>query len=333
MNIDPSKTQLIDGLEEFLLQIDQQPKREYTPEEINDARGELTLMNDRVFLKTFMDNKNNPLITGLGNSLRKIHALPDIPPIEQSKAQNISLIDVLGRGMIGDLFGWGAAINMTIEAQKKSQEGYAVRGTLTSGNAMRFAFNPGSEYTQAPDVIGVSILGFRLPELTEEKMFCSRIVRAVYDSKRPFLADKYSDYYIELPKLNNWTKETLPEVYHDLWDICCIFQAKVKEHEEVIRMQAIANPTAIKLSQEVRTAVEPPEVVIEALDRRSDFEKFRDYVMHSAQKGEAKGMEKMIVAAIQNGASSEMIRALQLSANITDARIAELTRQAQLVLG
>jgi hypothetical protein len=348
MNDEPIATQQSVGLEEFLLHIDRQPKREYTQEEIDEARGELALMNDRVFLKTFMDNKNNPIITGLANSLRKIHTLPDIPPIEQSKVQNVSLIDVLGRGMIGDLFGWGAAINLTIEAQQKSQEAYAVRGVLTSGNAMRFAFNPGNDYNQAPDVIGISILGFKLPELANEKIFCSRIVRAVYDSKEPFLADKYSDYYIELPKLDDWTKETLPEAYHDLWDICCIFRAKVKEHEEVICMQAIVNPTAIKLSQEVRTAVAPPEVVIEALDRRSDFEKFRDYVLYSVQKGEQKGklegeqkgalagqikgMEQMIMVAIRNGADIDMIKALQISANITDARLIELTHQVKMEL-
>ena len=113
-------------------------------------------------------------------------------------------------------------------------------------------------------------------------------------------------------------------------------------------MQAIANPTAIKLSHEVRTAVAPPEVVIEALDRRSDFEKFRDYVLYSVQKGEQKGeqmgeqkgmlagqtrgMEQMIIVAIRNGADNDMIKALQINANITDARLVELTHQAKMEL-
>ena len=38
--------------EEALAQIFNQPKRQFTPEEISKARGNLELMNDRVFLAT-----------------------------------------------------------------------------------------------------------------------------------------------------------------------------------------------------------------------------------------------------------------------------------------
>ncbi|MCL1916878.1 MAG: Rpn family recombination-promoting nuclease/putative transposase [Peptococcaceae bacterium] len=205
-------------LDHALAQITKQPKRRYSQQEIDEARGNLALMNDRVFMVTFCDNKNNPIITGIVNALRKIHALAPIPPIERTTVQNVSLIDVLGRGMIGDLLGKGAFINIAIEVQKGAQNDYAVRGTLTSSNAMRTHFKPGDTFTEAPDVIGINILGFALPELANRKMFCSRIIRAEYESKEPFLAEKYSDYYIELPKQDTWTKESLPEAYHDLWD-------------------------------------------------------------------------------------------------------------------
>ena len=217
-----------DSLDEVLVQITRQPKRQYSQEEIDEARGNLALMNDRVFLVTFADNKNNHIITGIVNSLRKIHALDPIPPIERTMVQNVSLVDVLGRGMIGDLLGEGASINIAIEVQKGKQDDYAVRGILTSSNVMRTQFSAGDGFTEAPDVIGINILGFNLPQLEHRRMFCSRIVRAEYESRETFLAEKYSDYYIELPKMDYWTKKEISEAYHELWDLCCIFKARVR---------------------------------------------------------------------------------------------------------
>ena len=232
--LDPQEDILLqpESLKEIFAKITKRPKRQYTQQEIDEARGNLAFMNDRVFMVTFENNKNNHIVTGIVNTLRKIHALPDIPMIEWTKVQDPSLLDVLGRGMIGDLLGGGQQINITIEAQKDGQAGFAVRGTITSSNAMRVQFSPGDDFTEAPDVIGINILGFNLPELTFNKMFFSRIVRAEYESREPFLADKYSDYYIELPKLNDWKKADLPEEYHDLWDLCVVCRAKVKDHEE-----------------------------------------------------------------------------------------------------
>jgi len=109
-------------------------------------------------------------------------------------------------------------------------------GTITSGNVMRYRFGVGSAYTEAPDVIGVNILGFKLPELDHTSMFVSRIIRAEHRSKIPFLADKYSDYYIELPKMTDWSKKTLPPEYHDIWDLCWMYKTKIKDLKEAIRV-------------------------------------------------------------------------------------------------
>ena len=327
-----------DNFDEAFIQIINLPKRQYTQQEIDEARQNLALMNDRVFMATFADNKNKHIVTGIGNAVKKIHNLDPIPPIEQTRVQDLSLFDILGRGMIGDLTGWGKMISIAIEAQRKKQEGYAVRGTLTHSNAMRINFNMGEDYTEAPDVITINILDFRLPELENRKMFCSRIVRAEYESKETFLADKYSEYYIELPKMNDFTKADLPEVYHDLWDLCCIFRAKINEQEEVIRMQAIANPVALELANEVKKAVTPNEFVNDTLNRKNELEQLREYMkrreqklaLSAEQKGEAVGMEKMLIMAWQNNAEPSVIEALQKGAGITDARFAELKKQAQM---
>jgi len=230
---------------------------------------------------------------------------------------------------LGDLLGWGEAINIALEVQKGKQDGYAVRGTLTSSNAMRTGFNMGDDFTEAPDVIGINILGFRLPQLAHRKEFVSRIIRSEYDSKVPFLDDKYSDYYIELPKMDDWTKETLPEKYHDLWDICCIFRAKMKNMEEVIKMQAVKNPIALDLADGVRKTVARNDVVNDTLNRHGELLQLQNYIKRQAQKEAVSSMEKMLVAAIQNNVSSEAIEAMSKTAGITDKRLEELRKQAQ----
>ncbi|MCL2203425.1 MAG: Rpn family recombination-promoting nuclease/putative transposase [Defluviitaleaceae bacterium] len=319
-----------EAIDEIVVQIISQPKRKYTQAELDEARQNLALMNDRVFLAHFIDNKNNHVITGLADAARKIHALPPIPQVQNTAVQNISLFDVLGRGMIGDLLGWGEAINIALEVQKGKQDGYAVRGTLTSSNAMRTGFNMGDDFTEAPDVIGINILGFRLPQLAHRKEFISRIIRSEYDSKVPFLDDKYSDYYIELPKMDDMKKEDLPEEYHDLWDLCCIFRAKIKDMEEVIRMQAVKNPIALDLASGVRKTVAQNDVVNDTLNRAGELLQLQNYFRRREQQATQNAEERMIVMAIQSNAPTEVISTMQKGAGITDTRLAELRKQAQI---
>jgi len=63
-----SSTQLqATSIDDALLQISRQPKRQYTQQEIDEARGNLALMNDRVFLATFVDNKKLSSISRIPN--------------------------------------------------------------------------------------------------------------------------------------------------------------------------------------------------------------------------------------------------------------------------
>jgi len=322
-----------EAIDEVVVHITSQPKRQYTQAEIDEARQNLALMNDRVFLAHFIDNKNNHVITGLADSVRQIHALPPIPQVQTTHVQNVTLFDVLGRGMIGDLLGLGESINIVLEVQKGKQDGYAVRGTLTSSNAMRTSFNIGDDFTEAPDVIGINILGFKLPQLEYRSEFVSRIVRSEYDTKTPFLGDKYSDYYIELPKMDDTKKEDLPEEYHDLWDICCVFRAKMKDMEEVIRMQAVKNPIALNLASEVRKTVAQNDVVNDTLHRAGELLQLQNYFRRREEKvavnAKATGMEEMLIVAIQNNVPSLIIETMQKEAGVTDTRLEELRKQAQ----
>ena len=156
------------------------------------------------------------------------------------------------------------------------------------------------EINEAPDAITIKILDFRLPELKDRKMFCSRIVRAEYESRKTFLADKYSEYFIELSKLDDFLKAELPVEYHDLFDICCVFRAKIKEHEEVIRMQAIANPTALELSKEAKKVTKPSEFVNTTLDRRHEALQLSQWIMRERKIAAEKAAKKR-VCITQNG--------------------------------
>ena len=345
----------LSNVDEALAQLSKLPKRKYTRQEKEEARGNMAFMDDRVFLHLFSGNKNNRILTGIANTLRKIHGLPSIPPIERVTVQGASLIDVLGRGMVGDLLGEGHRINITIEAQKGRQAGYAVRGSMTSGSAMRAQFNPGEDYTEAPDVISINIMDFKLPELKNREMFYSRIVRAEYESKEPFLDWKYSDYYIELPKMASLKKETLPPELHELWELCSIFTAKVKEHEEVIRVQGIKSKTALELSKEVKKTVAARGFTGRTLSRKEELEELRRFIerreqkltQEAAQKAQEEMQkvqeemqkatnkakqstaEKMILAAVQNFVPKEAIEAMCKSAGITGAHLAKLMELAK----
>ena len=287
------KQSKVKSLDETLQQITAQPKRKHTQEEIDEARENLTLMNDRVFLYMFMENKNNHLVKGTTDAVRKIYALAPIPPVQSTVVQNLTLLDVLGRGMIADMLAYIESIILAFEVQQGKQVTYAVRGTLTSSNAMRTGLNKGDDFADAPDVIGLNILGFRLPQLEHRKEFVSRIVRVEYDSKEYFLADKYSDFYIELPKMDDWKKEDLPEVYHDLWDICCVLRTKAKDMEEVIRMQAIKNPVALELADEFKKTVARNDVVNETLDRYDELLEL-DYFFRRREQKVAEQLAKKL---------------------------------------
>ena len=153
--------------------------------------------------------------------------------------------------------------------------------------------------------------------------------------------EKYSDYYIEHPKMDEMKKEDLPEVYHDLWDLCCIFRTKMKDMEEVIRMQAVKNPVALDLANGVKKTVARNDVVNDTLNRASELLQLQNYFMNKERKaaeiaklegkaeGKTTGMEEMIITAIKGNAQPDVIESMKKTAGISDTRFIELKKQAQ----
>jgi hypothetical protein len=319
------------SLDEILLQVAKTTgiaDRQFTKQEIEEARGNLSPMNDRVAMATFADNRNNDIITGMVNALRNIHNAPQISPIEQTYLQELSLPDVLGRGMIADMISEGWQINVVTEIQGKSQADFAVRGTLSSSNIMRRRFKKGDDYSEAPNTIGVYILGFNLPELEHKKDFVSRIVRADYDDGKHFLADKYSDYYIEIGKCTNWNKSELPQQLHEIWELCMILGTKMKDQERMIKMEAIQSPLALNLARETRNAVAPDEFVDETLRREQGLAEIQAFLAKGKKMAIQKHSEDMLIEALQNDVPHTFIEIMRTRAGITDARFAEIKKLA-----
>ena len=101
-------------------------------------------------------------------------------------------------------------------------------------------------------------------------------------------------------------------------------------------MQAVANPTALELADEVRKAVAPNEFVNDILNRKNEMEQLREYIkrreqkaaLAEKQKGEAEGMEKMLIAAFQSNAAHDVIETMRQISGITGTRLAELRKLA-----
>ena len=128
--------------------------------------------------------------------------------------------------------------------------------------------------------------------------------------------------------MDDMKKEDLPEAYHDLWDICCIFRAKMKDMEEVIRMQAVKSPIALNLASEVKKTVARNDVVHDTLDRQGELLQLQNYFRKREQKSKTTGMEEMIITALKGNTPSEVIESMRKNAGITEIRLSELKKQA-----
>ena len=73
------------------------------------------------------------------------------------------------------------------------------------------------------------------------------------------------------------------------------------------------------------------DFVNETLNRKNELEQLRDYFGKREQKKEIIAMEKMLITAIQNLVPQEAIEAMRQSAGITEARLVELKKQAQVI--
>jgi len=98
-------------------------------------------------------------------------------------------------------------------------------------------------------------------------------------------------------------------------------------------MQAVKNPVALDLADGVRKTVARNDVVNDTLNRYDELLQLQNFFKRKEQKiaanAEATGMEKMIIAAFQTNAHTEVIEAMKNTAGITDTRLAELKKQAE----
>jgi len=148
--------------------------KKHTPEEIAGTKARATLITNRVTEAVFNDNKGNDLLMGIANSIRRPFGFPLISRVTNTAVhRSSSYYSFLGHKMYADLTsdaekvmdedeGTIGNVTITTEVQEREQESFAVRGTISQANAMQKNFAEGASYTNAPDVMGISILGNRL---------------------------------------------------------------------------------------------------------------------------------------------------------------------------
>jgi hypothetical protein len=253
-----------------------------TEAQLKEKAGRLSLMNARMIQGIFQDNRNNHLILGIINEIRKVHGLEPATAITNAVVESLSPVrSIFERNMTADLIGTGNKINVALEVQKEKQEDYAVRGTVSSSNQMKTNFEPGKNFGEAPDVFGINILGFNLPELESDKNFLSIITRVNKNTGEYFLEEKYSDYYICLPKMDKDRNKVLNN-QKELWDICLAFKTEINKYSEVVKM--IESPIAKELMSEASVLTQNPNAVREAMTIEEEQMLFERYVDSIIQK-------------------------------------------------
>ncbi|MCL1996089.1 MAG: PD-(D/E)XK nuclease family transposase, partial [Defluviitaleaceae bacterium] len=192
------------------------------------------------------------------------------------------------------------------ESQLGAQRDYGIRSLITMANVMREGLKRGDKYADAKDVIGINFLGFGLKELAYNENFVTRIVYSDYHNKVGFLTDKYSNYYVELPKLPK-NKKGLPENYHDIWDITKALKTKFKDYEEVKGMQELRNSTALAILDELHNALSSDDVVYEALLRKEAQSLYEEQLYEEKIKGIEQGITETVVEMLREGFERDVI--------------------------
>ena len=267
----------------------------FSKAEIETRKAKLTPLNDTIFEHIFAKKRNYLIATEIVNSIYEVYGLPKIGLIEKAKVQkstvHTSFLDgntIENKKMVGDFVGRSGNLTISIEGQSRKQEDYDIRSVLTSSNVMREGLKRGKRYKTSRDVIGINILGFKMPSLSYKKDFLTRIVRSDYDMKIHFLAEKYSDYYLELPKLPK-EKESVKENYVLIWEMCKAFSVKYKNLEEVLNMQTITSPGAVHLLEEFYNSLTDDVLVYEALTKEEAANIYLDQLKEKKIEGKIEG--------------------------------------------
>ena len=258
-----------------------------TEEERKEKIGNLTLMNSKIIQAIFSENKNNELLLGIINTIRKIHGLPASNEITDVVVESLSSVkSIFERNMTADILGIGNKINIAVEIQKESEENFAVRSTISSSNQMKTNFEPGEEFSEAPSVFGINILGFNLPELEKDKAFLSIVTRINKNTGEYFLEEKYSDYYICLPKIPK-ERDKAPENQKELWDICLAIKSQIKKYEGVLNM--VESPIAKDLMREAVVVSKFNDTIAEALYIDEEEALFNKYIKNISKRALKQG--------------------------------------------
>ena len=106
-------------------------------------------------------------------------------------------------------------------------------------------------------------------------------------------------------------------------------------------MQAVVSPLALELAGEVKRAVASESFIDDTLKREQELKELVAFLEKEKQKAAQKAaqkatqkvtqeMERMLITAMQNGAAPALVEAMRQNSRITDSRLAELRKQANI---
>ena len=210
---------------------------------------------------------------------------------------------------------------VNIEIQIEDEGNYPERSMFHWAKMFASALPSGNNYSLLPKTIVISILGFNQFDCTEvHSEFAPMEI-----NRHEILSDKQRYHFFELPKLPD-VDSINTNSEKDLW--LALFNAETEEELEKlvsnggeVMSQAVEAYRGITATEEFK--------YYEILRARTKHDEAQ--AIHSAEmRGEAVGMEKMIIMALQSNAHPTVIETMQKGAGITESRLAELREQAQM---
>ena len=224
-------------------------------------------------------------------------------------------------------------INMVVDGQRVDLEiqvnnegDYPERSLYYWAREFSTALSEGQNYIELPRTIVINIIAFKLFDCED---FHSEF-RALEVTRHTQLTDKMSLHYYELPKLPTAIDAGNER---ELW--LRLFKADTEEELSIIEaLEVPIMSEAVNAYRRVVTSSELKEIERLRSKARHDeaqalYNAERRGREQGIEEGKAKGIEKMIILALQNNFADEAVEAMQKEAGITDARLAELKEQAK----
>ena len=208
---------------------------------------------------------------------------------------------------------------VNLEIQSLDEGNYPERSMFHWAKMFASSLPAGDDYSLLPKTIVISILGFKQFDYDEiHSEFAPMEI-----NRHEILSDKQRYHFFELPKLPDVDSINV-NCEKDLW--LALFNAETEEELEKLTIKGGEVMSQAVEAYRGITATEKFKYleIIRARTKHDEAQALRN----ATRQGEAVGMEKMIITALQDNAPLSLIESMRKKAGITEARLEELKSQA-----